>query len=116
MTEAEFAELVTDFVAAARMMRAGVAEAAMLRLCPLGLAEHELTSRIDRMIAAGAAVVIPVDRHAVGRVLAADGQPVDLLVDLVDLFARPDHDAQRVRMPSRRPVGSTRCGKRRWDL
>jgi hypothetical protein len=85
MTDAE------DFVAAARFLRSGSAQAAMLRLCPLGLTEDELASRVDRLIRVGAEMVAPLDREGVARLLAAGvRRPVDVLVDLVDLFAQRD--------------------------
>lgn len=85
-------ELAADFAAAARLLRAGSATAAMVRLLPLPLTESELALRVPLLIDAGADTATALDPAAVAEVMAAGhDEPVDLLVDLVALVARLDH-------------------------
>ncbi|MGH3973681.1 MAG: hypothetical protein ACRDS9_10200 [Pseudonocardiaceae bacterium] len=93
-------ELATDFVEAARLLRAGLAETAMVRLLPLHLSEDELLVRVPLLVAAGVVVTAllggtGVVQHLV-MALCTDKSHVtneslvDLMVDLVDVFAKLD--------------------------
>lgn len=89
--EAQRLSELTDFVAAARLLRCGSAEAAMVRLLPLHLTEHELLLRVHLMVAAGAVATTPLGPTDVQDLIAAHHtEPIDMLVDLVGLFARLD--------------------------
>jgi hypothetical protein len=93
-------ELATDFVEAARLLRARRAEAAMVRLLPLRLSENELLLRVPLLVAVGVVVTVPLGGPGVVQHLLAavctdaphvtNESLVDLLVVLVDVFAKLD--------------------------
>lgn len=74
---ADEAQVLVDFVRAARMFQRGLAEAAMASLLPVGLAEKQLHARLRLMVAVGAVLTGTLSRGrlvapSIGRSPAAD--------------------------------------------